>query len=89
MLGLGVLCVPLSHAGTPRIKKGTPTNEEEYDTVPVIPVDGLLHNENGFCGDIAHEFHEHAASIEKLNQAILDGLATPDDASRIFRGQTV
>ncbi|HLG63780.1 MAG TPA: hypothetical protein VKY19_17700 [Ktedonosporobacter sp.] len=63
--------------------------QEEYYVIPVIPADGLIHNENGFCGDIAHEFHEHAASIEKLNQAILDGLATPDDASRIFRGQTV
>jgi len=63
--------------------------QEEYYAVPVIPVDGLLHNESGFCDDMAHECHEHAASIEKLHQAILDGIATTDDASRIFRGQTV
>ncbi|HLG63912.1 MAG TPA: hypothetical protein VKY19_18360 [Ktedonosporobacter sp.] len=63
--------------------------QQEYYTVPVIPADGLLHNENGFCDDMTHACHEHAESIKKLNQAILDGLATTDDASRIFRGQTV
>lgn len=89
LIGQGVLCVPLSHADTSRVKKGTPMKEEDYSVVPVIPVDGIIHNDSGFCDDMTYACHENAESIKKLNQAIQDGIVTAEDANRIFRGQTV
>lgn len=63
--------------------------QPEYYVVPVIPVDALIHNEGGFCDDVRHEYHEHAQSINDLDQAIQEGLVTAKDATCIFRGQTV
>jgi hypothetical protein len=62
--------------------------EEEYDVVPVIP-GGTVHNETGFCYDMAHECHENPDSVAELNQAIRDGELTVDDANNIYRGKTV
>jgi hypothetical protein len=62
--------------------------ENEYYTVPVIP-GGTVHNETGFCYDLAHEYHENADSIAELNQAIQDGELTVEDANNIYRGKTV
>ncbi len=62
--------------------------QQEYYAVPVIPVDGSIHNESGFCGDMRHACPENAERITEPNQAIPSWIATAD-ASRIFRGQTV
>jgi len=66
--------------------------EEEYSTVPDIPYqegDDLEHNDSGFCDNMAHECHENQESITDLNNAIVDGLITTDDADLIYRGKTV
>jgi hypothetical protein len=64
-------------------------DEEEYYAVPVIPVDGMVHNQSGFCYDLPHECHENGESIADLNTAIQAGEITTTDADRIYRGQTV
>ena len=64
-------------------------NEEEYYASPVIPVDVKQHNDSGFCYDMTHECHENPDSIADLQEAIVEGEATTEDANRIFRGQVV
>jgi len=62
--------------------------EEEYYAVPAIPVDGMIHNQSGFCYELPHECHENPENIADLNQALQEGEITTDDAHRIFRSQT-
>ena len=66
--------------------------DEDYYVVPVIPYEEeghMEHNASGFCGDMSHECPENPESITDLQQAVQDGEATPEDANRIYRGQTV
>ncbi len=57
--------------------------------IPVIPVDYTEHtSDHPFCGDPSCFCHEDADAIAKVNEAVQAGLATPDDATRIVRGET-
>jgi hypothetical protein len=71
-------------------------DDEETALVPVIPgianipVDGMIHNQSGFCYDMAHsECHENRENISDLNTALQEGKITTADADRIYKGQTV
>ncbi len=73
-------------------------DEEETALVPVTPgipnipyedEDTPDHNEYGFCTDMDHECHEDQENIYDLNQDVEDGLATPDDAYRLYRAETI
>jgi len=66
----------------------TTTTDDDYDDVPVIP-GGTVHNDIGFCYDMAHECRENPDSIAELHQAIQDGELTVEDANNIYRGKTV
>jgi hypothetical protein len=61
---------------------------DEYYVVPVIP-GGTVHNDTGFCYDLAHECHENPDSIAELQQALQDGELTIEDVNNIYRGKTV
>ena len=47
------------------------------------------HNDNGFCGNMAHECHQQSALINQLTGQVQAGLASAEDASRIYQGKTV
>ncbi len=64
------------------------SQEDECYVVPVIP-GGTVHNNTGFCYDLAHECHENPESIAELQQALHDGEVTVEDADHIYRGKTV
>lgn len=64
------------------------TTDDDYYVVPVIE-GPCIHNNTGFCYDIAHECHENPDSIAELNQGIQDGELTIEDANNIYRGKTV
>lgn len=47
------------------------------------------HNASGFCFDMSCPCHEDQTYIQDLNQYVLHGLASPEDANKIYKGQTV
>ncbi len=54
------------------------------------PVEYLEHTEDHeFCYDPNCPCHEDPAAIGRLNQSVQDGLASVDDANRIYKGKTV
>jgi len=58
--------------------------------VPVVPTTQLFHTEeHPFCGDPTCPCSVDTDALTELDQAIRDGLITPDDATRILRGKTV
>jgi hypothetical protein len=58
--------------------------------MPVVPTTQLLHTkEHPFCGDPTCPCSEDTNALTELDQAIRDGLITPDDATRILQGKTV
>ena len=58
--------------------------------IPVVPEDHLVHTpEHPLCGDPTCPCSEDTDTLIKLDRAIKDGLITPDDATRIIKGQTV
>jgi hypothetical protein len=58
--------------------------------VPVVPTTQLLHTEeHPLCGDPTCPCSEDTDALTELDQAIRDGLITPDDATRILQGKTV
>ncbi len=60
------------------------------NVIPVIPNVQALHTqEHPFCGDPTCICYEDQEAITELDQAIRDGLITPDDATRIIQGKTV
>jgi hypothetical protein len=65
----------------------TITDDEDYYVVPVIE-GPCIHNDIGFCYDMAHECHENQDSIQELHQAHQDGLASDVDRDRIYQGKT-
>ena len=62
---------------------------EEVTVVPVNDVNGLIHNDYGFCDDPSCECHENKESIDLLNETVQAGVASPQDADRIYRARTV
>ena len=66
----------------------TNTDDDDYYVVPIIE-GPCIHNETGFCYDMAHECHENPDSIAELDQGIQDGELTVEDANTIYRGKTV
>jgi hypothetical protein len=68
-------------------------DDEEYYvttdiTIPYEDDNEAEHNSSGFCNDMTCPCHEDSESIDGLNQAVVDGEASPDDADRIYRGKT-
>ena len=59
---------------------------EEYEVDIVYP---QLHDGNGFCYEMPCPCHEDEDNIETLGEQVADGLASTDDADRIYRGKTV
>ena len=58
--------------------------------IPVIPdATPVPIPEHPFCGDSTCICYEDREAIAELDQAIRDGLITPDDATRIMQGKTV
>ncbi len=58
--------------------------------IPVVPTTQPLHTEeHPFCGDPTCPCTEDTDALTELDQAIRDGLITPDDATRILAGMTV
>ena len=64
------------------------TNNDENTVVSLIPVDSLLHTDaHLYCFNADCWCKRHAIAV--LHQAVIDGLATPDDATRIMQGKTI
>lgn len=63
-----------------------PLPDEEYEVEIVYPPQ---HNESGFCWDPTCPSQEDHDNVQALGQAVQDGLASTDDANRIYRGRTV
>ncbi len=58
--------------------------------LPAIPdATPILIPEHPFCGDPTCICYEDKDAITELDQAIRDGLITPDDATRIIKRKTV
>jgi hypothetical protein len=57
--------------------------------LPVIPMeDDLLHTEeHPFCWNPSCGCHEDPILLAPLTQAVLDGLLTPDEATRFVNGE--
>ncbi len=65
-----------------------PTDDEIYTAVPITFVPFLFHtSDHPECFD--PDCICHAQKIADLTQAVIDGLATPDDATRIMQGKTI
>jgi hypothetical protein len=64
-----------------------PEPDEEYEVDLVDPEH--MHTGSGFCYDMTCPCHEDGECIHTLGQAVEDGLASPADADRIYRGRTV
>ncbi len=58
--------------------------------IPVVPSDTPVHTaENPFCGDTTCPCYEDPDNIEALNQAIQEGVITPEEATDIIKGRAV
>ena len=57
--------------------------------VPVVPTDYALHDdEHPFCfADPTCSCHENDDAIAQVNQAVQDGLITPDEATDFVLGK--
>jgi len=57
--------------------------------IPVVPVDGELQHtdENPFCWDGTCDCHDDDDAIAAVEQAMLDGLITPDEATDFILGK--
>jgi len=56
----------------------------------VVPADNPLHTaEHPFCGDPTCPCSDDTDTLTELDQAIREGLITPDDATSIIAGKTV
>jgi hypothetical protein len=66
---------------------------EEYHIFPntpiVVPSNGSIHNDSGFCYDPTCPCHEDRELITDLNQHVVDGEASSTDADRIYHGKAV
>jgi len=72
------------------VKKGRLMQHFGDNFIPVVPTTQPLHTEeHPFCGDPTCPCTEDTDALTELDQAIRDGLITPDDATRILAGMTV
>lgn len=59
--------------------------EEEY-----YAVGELIHtDEHPFCDDMSCPCHEDSENIGVVGEQVSDGLMTPAEADRYYRGQTI
>ena len=59
-------------------------------TIPYEEEDEIIHtDEHLFCDDMSCSCHEDPDLIQALGDLVQQGLASPADADRIYRGQTV
>ena len=65
--------------------QGEELGEEYY----VWPVGSVEHNGSGFCWDPTCPDKEDQDLINQLNGHVQSGLASPEDADRIYHGQNV
>ena len=50
--------------------------------------DGIVHTPaHPFCSDMACPCHESQKLIVEVNQLVIDGLLTPEEAMRLFQGR--
>jgi hypothetical protein len=64
-------------------------NEEYYVTL-TIPVDEIIHtDEHPFCSDPTCPCKSDQEAIQVVAQQVTDGLLTPCEADRLYRGQTL
>ena len=64
--------------------------EEEYYVVPVVPSSDVQHTEDSlFCDDGSCPCHEDQELIGVVAQQVTDGLMTPAEADRYYRGETL
>ncbi len=65
-----------------------PEDPEEYEAVPVIPLEGdPLHTaDNPFCYDGTCGCHEDPLLIEGVAHFVDDGLLTPEEATDFVAG---
>jgi hypothetical protein len=64
-------------------------DEELGDEYYVEPAEFRFHDGSGFCYDPSCPCHEDTDNMQTLGDAVQDGLASPADADRIYRGKTV
>ena len=58
--------------------------------IPVIPVDYVEHTkENPFCYNDSCPCHEDEEQIAKVDEAVQNGLMTPEEASDFVRGKLI
>jgi len=58
--------------------------------IPVIPDTNICHTkEHPFCGDPTCPCYGDNDNIAAINDAINDGIITPDVATQIIKGKTV
>ncbi len=58
--------------------------------IPVIPVDYKEHTrEKPFCWNDTCPCHEDEAAITVVNQAVQDGLMTPDETTDFVKGRGI
>lgn len=55
----------------------------------VLPDEALHTDDHPFCYNPSCPCHEDPDAVATLNEAVQDGLLTPDEASRIVNGGTV
>jgi hypothetical protein len=70
------------------------SDEEEYYVIPLLPLifpseEGTIHNDSGFCHDPTCPCHRDKELVDELNKRVQNGLATPEDATRIYQGKTL
>ncbi len=75
-------------------RNGTMPEINAYGALTPIPIpyeegDGLIHTvQSPFCGDLSCGCHEDQDALGVVGGQVYDGLLTPVEADRLFRGQT-
>jgi len=84
------LCLVSHYKPFLSIQKGKFMNHYGDNFVFVVPEEHPLHTpEHPFCGDPNCPCIEDTEVLTELDQAIRDGLITPEDATRILQGKMV
>jgi hypothetical protein len=62
----------------------------QFDVWPEMPEQAAIHTpEHPFCWDMTCYCHSNQEAIQQTAQDVRDGLLSPDDADRIYRGKVV
>ena len=71
-------------------RKADPMRHFGDNFILVVPEEHLLHTpEHPFCGDPTCLCAENTDALTELDQAIKDGLLTPDEATAFIQGRMV